>query len=437
MDYAVRVSHFVDPASFELQRDVILLISGSRVVETIVGGEVSGGLSGLAEHVLDLDNAVCLPGFVNSHAHLDLSHLHDQVPRGLTFPEWAPAVIAGRMLPQAMVEAGIDDACRMSVAGGTTGLIDISVGGDSAKYLAKHGLGGVVALEVLGWSGDAAEKAMARADEIVRARFHDRLVEEGQLPFSSPAAAELENGNCPYPDYGFSPHAPYSTSLELYQHAFGRAFGEGRVCTTHVAESLEEEQFIRDGSGPLRELLSKLGIDLSSFKGFGVTPLALLLGDWLMPWLGADNHRLVLVHCNYAREADFELLAASKPSVCWCPRSHAWFGHAQWPLAKMRQAGVNLLLGTDSLASNDGLDMLGEIRQAALHPEAIVAELFKAATVNGRRALGIEHDAADLAIWGLPTNAGSTRDSLLQAMLENEVPLIASFSRGNLIARAI
>lgn len=437
MDYAVRVSHFVDPATFELQRDVILLISGSRVVEVIQGGEVSGGRSGLAEHVLDLDNAVCLPGFVNSHAHLDLSHLRGQVPRGLTFPEWAPAVIAGRMLPQAMVEAGIDDACRMLVASGTTSVLDISVGGDSAKHLAKHGLGGVVALEVLGWSGDAAEKAMVRADEIVRAQFHDRLAEEGQVPFSSSAAAELEKGTCPYPDYGFSPHAPYSTSLELYQHAFGRAFGEGRVCTTHVAESLEEEQFIRDGSGPLRELLSKLGIDLSSFKGFGVTPLALLLGDWLMPWLGADNHRLVLVHCNYARGADFELLAASKPSVCWCPRSHAYFGHEQWPLAQMRQSGVNLLLGTDSLASNDGLDMLGEIRQAALHPEADIAELFKAATINGRHALGIEHDAADLAVWGLPTSAGNTRDSLLKAMLENDVPLIASFSRGNLIARAI
>ncbi len=432
MDYAVRVSHFVDPATFELQRDVILLISGSRVVEVIQGGEVSGGLSGLAEHVLDLDNAVCLPGFVNSHAHLDLSHLRGQVPRGLTFPEWAPAVIAGRMLPQAMVEAGIDDACRMSVAGGTTGLIDISVGGDSAKHLAKHGLGGVVALEVLGWSGDAAEKAMARADEIVRARFELDTERLGKDAGDATAPAALEGL-----DYGFSPHAPYSTSLELYQHAFGRAFGERRVCTTHVAESLEEEQFIRDGSGPLRELLSKLGIDLSSFKGFGATPLALLLGDWLMPWLGADNHRLVLVHCNYAREADFELLASSRPSVCWCPRSHAWFGHAQWPLAQMRQAGVNLLLGTDSLASNDGLDMLGEIRQAALHPEAIVAELFKAATVNGRRALGIENDAADLAIWGLPSDAGSTRDSLLQAMLENEVPLIASFSRGKLIARAI
>ncbi|MCA8936779.1 MAG: amidohydrolase family protein [Planctomycetes bacterium] len=448
MDYAVRVSHYVDPVTFELQRDVILLISGSHVAEVIVGGEVSGGLDGLAEHTLDFDSALCLPGFVNSHAHLDLSHLHRQVPNGLSFPEWAPAVIAGRALPQPMIDAGIDDACRMLVASGTTSVLDISVNGDSAPFLSKHGLQGLLALEVLGWSGDAAENAMQHADEIVRAKFtldRDRLGED-----AGDANAPVKLAGV---DYAFSPHAPYSTSMELYQHAFGRAFGEGRVCTTHVAESREEEQFIRDGSGPLRDLLGKLGIDLSSFKGFDKTPIALLLDDWLMPWLprkGSDpvfpsqkqgltpspgTPQLVLVHCNYAREDDFDLLANTKPSVCWCPRSHAYFGHEPWPLAKMRESGVNLVLGTDSLASNDGLDMLGEIREAANHPDADVTELFKAATVNGRKALGVGQDAADLAIWGLPP--GDKLDELLQGMLKNETPLYAGFARGNLIARAI
>ncbi|MEZ5991206.1 MAG: amidohydrolase family protein [Planctomycetota bacterium] len=430
MDYAVRVSHYVDPATFELQRDVILLLAGSHVAEVIVGGEVSGGLEGLAKHTLDFDSALCLPGFVNSHAHLDLSHLHRQVPNGLSFPEWAPAVMAGRALPQPMIDAGIDDACRMLVAGGTTSVLDISVNGDSAALLSKHGLQGLLALEVLGWSGDAAENAMQHADEIVRAKFtldRDRLGED-----AGDANAPVKLAGV---DYAFSPHAPYSTSMELYQHAFGRAFGEGRVCTTHVAESLEEEQFIRDGSGPLRELLGKLGIDLSSFTGFGTTPIALLLGEWLMPWLAPENHQLVLVHCNYAQDDDFELIANTKPSVCWCPRSHAYFGHEPWPLAKMRESGVNLVLGTDSLASNDGLDILGEIREAANHPDADVTELFKAATVNGRKALGVGQDAADLAIWGLPP--GDNLDELLQGMLKNETPLYAGFARGNLIARAI
>ena len=437
MDYAVRVSHYVDPATFELQRDVILLISGGHVLETIQGGEVSGGLTGLAEHTLEFDNALCLPGFVNCHTHLDLSHLHRQVPRGLKFHEWAPAVIAGRAMPQSMIEAGIDDACRMMVASGTTAVLDISVGGDAAKYVSKHGLRGIIALEVLGWSGDAAEKSMARADEIARRLFSDesdRLGKEGQAPFSNTAGAALENGASPC-DYGLSPHAPYSTSMELYQHAFGRAFGDGRVCTTHVAESLEEEQFIRDGKGPLRELLAMFGIDLSSFHGYGQNPLSLVL-DWISPWLGAENPRTVLIHCNYAREADLKLLAAFRPSVCWCPRSHAWFEHEQWPLAAMREAGVNLVIGTDSLASNDGVDILGELRLAAKHPDADVAELFKAATINGRRALGIEADAADFAIWGIQPGA-NTRDELLRGMLANQTPLYASFSRGNLIARAV
>jgi cytosine/adenosine deaminase-related metal-dependent hydrolase len=429
MDYAVRVSHYVDPATFELQRDVILLISGGHVVETIEGGEVSGGLAGLAKHTLEFDNALCLPGFVNCHTHLDLSHLHRQVPRGLKFHEWAPAVIAGRAMPQSMIEAGIDDACRMMVASGTTAVLDISVGGDAAKFVSKHGLRGILALEVLGWSGDAAEKSMQRADEIVRRQFS---VERERL---GKDAGEAEPLRLDGVDYGLSPHAPYSTSMELYQHAFGRAFGDGRVCTTHLAESLEEEEFIRDGKGPLRELLGMFGIDLSSFHGYGQNPLSLVL-DWINPWLGTENPRTVLIHCNYAREGDFARLAETRPSVCWCPRSHAWFGHEQWPLAQMREAGVNLVIGTDSLASNDGLDMLGELRLAAKHPDADVAELFKAATINGRRALGIEADAADLTIWGIQPGAG-TRDDLLRGMLANQTPLYASFSHGNLIARAV
>lgn len=430
MDYALRISHYIDPATFALQRDVILLISGGRVVETITGGEVSGGLDGLAKHTLDFDAALCMPGFVNAHAHLDLSHLHRQVPRNLKFHEWAPAVIAGRSLPPNMIADGIDDACRMLVAGGTTTVLDISVSGDAAGPLSRHGLRGVLALEVLGFDGAGAEAAMGRADEIVRAKFElDR--ERLGADAGDGAAPDKPRGV----DFGYSPHAPYSTSMELYQHAFGRAFGEGRVCTTHVAESPEELEFVQSGTGPLRELLAGFGIDLSSFKGFGASPVTLLLRDWLGPWLGADNSALVLVHCNYAAGDDFKLLAEFKPSVCWCPRSHAFFGHERWPLAAMREAGVNLVLGTDSLASNDGLDMLGELRLAASHPDANVVELFKAATVNGRRALGIAPDVADLCVWGLPP--GDTVESLLQGMLAADTPLYAAFSQGQLIARAV
>lgn len=432
MDYAIRVSHYLDPATFELSRDVILLLSGGRVAEVIVGGEVSGGLDGLAARTMDLGDALCTPGFVNSHCHLDLSHLHRQVPSGLRFHEWAPAVIAGRMVPPSLIEQGIGDGVRMAVAGGTTSILDISVKGDCAPALARHGLRGVAALEVLGWSGASAERAMQGVDEIIRAQFElerDRLGSDAGAG-ADPVAHEGVS-------FGYSPHAPYSTSAELYQHAMGRAFGEGRVCTTHAAESPEEAEFIRAGTGPLRELLARLGVDVAGFAGYGESPLTLLLRDWLAPWLHAANPQLVLVHCNYPEAGDWQWLEAAKPSVCWCPRSQAYFGHEPWPMARMLEAGVNLVLGTDSLGSNDGLDMLGEIAQAVQTvPDADMTTLFKAATVNGRNALGIDPDAADLCIWGLTSAAGDAKQAL-ESLLRDRPPLLASFSRGNLIARSI
>lgn len=431
MDYAVRVSHYLDPVTFELSRDVILLLSQGHVAEVIVGGEVSGGLSGLAAQTLDLGDAVCLPGFVNAHAHLDLSHLHRQVPRGLAFTDWARAIIAGRQVPAPIIDAGIDDACRMAVATGTTAVLDISVNGDSAPALARHGLRGVAALEVLAFEPARAEAAMQRADEIIRARFEldtERLGADAGQGAAPTALAGI--------DYGYSPHAPYSTSAELYQHAYGRAFGEGRVCTTHLAETRDELQFMLDGTGPFRELLSGVGLDVSSFKGHGESPIALLLRDWLGPWLRQENRSLVLVHCNYPAGQDLALIERTRPSICWCPRSHAYFGHEPWPLHEYFETGANLVLGTDSLASNDGLDMWGEIQAAVqARPDAPRIELLRMATVNGRRALGLADDVADLAIWELPADTGL--EQMLNLWLGKPPRLLASFSQGQLVARAI
>jgi aminodeoxyfutalosine deaminase len=430
MDYAIRVSHYLDPATFEVQRDVILLLASGRVAETIVGGEVSGGLDGLAKHTLDLEAAIAMPGFVNCHTHLDLSHLHGQVPAGLKFLEWVPAVVAGRQLPEPNIKAGIQDACRMLVAGGTTAVLDVSTGGESAPELSEYGLRATVALEVL---GDPA-RAMQKADDVVRTRFqleHKRLgddAKDDEIPATLPGV-----------DYGFSPHAPYSTGQELYQMAFGRAFGDGRVCTTHVAETRQELEFIRSGTGPMRDMLTALGANPGDFKGHGVSPVELLLGDWLAPWLADTNPGLVLVHCNYLENPDLDLIAKFKPSICWCPRSHRWFGHDDWPLYALFESGANLVVGTDSLASNEGLDMWGELRHAGMaHPDAPRLELLRMATVNGRKALSIPNDAADLAIWGLPE--GTERldtEALCNQLILQGPPLIAAFSQGRIIARAV
>ncbi|MEE9311787.1 MAG: amidohydrolase family protein [Planctomycetota bacterium] len=421
---AIRVSHYINPTTFELERDVTLFIEDGRVTEV---RKIDCDLP--REHLV-YDAAIAMPGFVNSHAHLDLSHLYQQVPTGLRLIEWIPAIIAGRKMPPAFIKTAMEDAVLQAVSHGTTSIIDVSVGGNSAAIMAKNGLSGIAALELTTASG----MTMHKIDDIIRDKFEldRRRLGEDAGKDSDPAA----HGEV---DFGYSPHAAYSVTEDEFQNAFGRAVGEGRICTPHVAETEDELQYVRDGSGPFRELFEKAGLDQSGFKGYGCTPFELLLDQWLMPWLGAENPQLLLVHGNYVTENDLKLLNATKPSVCWCPRSHQYFGHEPWPLQQMVETGANLTLGTDSLASNEGIDMLGEIRSAHnSHPDFSVTELFKMATINGRKVLGFDDDRADVAVWGLPSGTeDKSLEELLQAMLTGGTKLYASLSHGQLIARAI
>lgn len=168
MDLALRASHYVDPVTFELRRDVLLLIDKGRVVETILGAEVSGGLTGLAKESLDYEAALVLPGFVNAHCHLDLSHLAGQLPSGLAFTEWIDCIIEGRKVPHSQIQAAIDGACDQLLATGTTSVIDISVDGSSFAALTRRGISGAVCLEVLGIDPEKATAAMERADAVIR-----------------------------------------------------------------------------------------------------------------------------------------------------------------------------------------------------------------------------------------------------------------------------
>ncbi len=431
MDLALRCSHYIDPVTFELQRDVILLIEKGRIVETIIGGEVSGGLAGLAKETLDYEAALLLPGFVNAHCHLDLSHLAKQLPTGLSFTEWVDCVIEGRKVPAEQVRAGIEAACDALLASGTTSVIDISVDGASYAPLQRRGISGVVCLEALGIDGSKADAAMERVDVIVRAIEGEA---EKFYAVGAQHAAPLR--------IGFSPHAPYSTSGELYQHMFGRAVGEGRVLTTHVAETLDEQQFFRIAQGPIRDFYERRKIPLVGFTGYDQSPITEILWEWFAPWLSVEqpNHRLVLVHCNYPQGPDLDHLARFKPSIVYCPRSHAYFGHEEYPIADLLKTGANLCLGTDSLASNDSLSMLDELRAAReAHPALDAATLFRMATVNGRKALEIAPDTADLVVLGLPVGAqhAAPLQTLLNSILSARAPIYSVIQRGRVAARAV
>jgi cytosine/adenosine deaminase-related metal-dependent hydrolase len=204
-------------------------------------------------------------------------------------------------------------------------------------------------------------------------------------------AEALPAGRC---RAGLSPHAPYSTVPELLRRAATTARARGWLLSTHVAESAEEFEMFRHRRGALFEWLVRNGRDPGDCGG--VSPVQHLARHGM---LGPD---LLAVHANYLAAGDAELLARHGVTVVHCPRSHAYFGHRPFPWPGLARAGVNVCLGTDSLATvsrrqEPVLDLLAEMREfLARHPGVAPATAVQMVTVHAARALGLRGRAGVL-----------------------------------------
>jgi cytosine/adenosine deaminase-related metal-dependent hydrolase len=184
--------------------------------------------------------------------------------------------------------------------------------------------------------------------------------------------------------YGLSPHAPYTASSQLYRMAGECAEAAGMLLTSHVAESAEEDDMFRFRRGPLYDFLFAMGRDMSDC-GHG-SPMEHLLST------GLGNASWILVHLNELDDHDFEMLAAPGLSerlhIVHCPRSGEYFGHRPFQFKRLHNLGLRVSLGTDSLASNDSLNLFSEMQ--AFHrnePWLSSEQILRMVTVNPARAL--------------------------------------------------
>jgi len=316
---------------------------------------------GKSEKVYDFGEAVILPGFVNAHTHLELTNIHGQVKRTENLPDWLMQLMKIRDWNERIVERATSAGIAVSLAGGASTVADITNSGWSVKILKRSPIRKLVFYEAIGF------KLRRLLMLIVIARLLAKLY--------SIRADKLFT-------FGISPHAPYSVSADLYRTCRNIArFGKFHLCT-HLAETESEHELLMSGTGAFRDMLNNLGITVDDWQPPRQTPVEYIHS------LGILDNSPLLAHCNYLRESDIQLLQASNASVVFCPRSHNYFYHRNHPFEKLMQAGVNVALGTDSLASNDSLSMLDELKflhksQNHISPET----LLSMATLNGAKAL--------------------------------------------------
>lgn len=326
--------------------------------------------------VIKLDDCILLPGFINTHSHLELTAFRGRLEES-HFQTWIRQLIqlkAERLTPDDLLVSARLGCCE-ALRSGITSTADTSDAAAPLDALIESGMRGVVFQETFGPDESQAEDAL------------DSLKRKIDLHFEKISASGSDVGS--RLKIGVSPHAPYSVSARLFRLTAELAIDWRLDVAIHTAESIDESRLLLDGSGAFGESLSRRGI---AFDPPGCSIIR------YFEQLRVLETAPLLIHCVRVDESDIVLLARHNARISHCPKSNAKLGHGVAPLAAFLRAGLKVGLGTDSVASNNNCDLLEEARfgslihrATGLNADACTPDqMLRLMTIEGARALGLE-----------------------------------------------
>lgn len=319
---------------------------------------------------LDHGASILVPALINAHCHLELSHLKpaDKKQDIESYTGDMTVWIRNLLAERERFLHGSSDAEKLILQHARKAMQDMSssgVGfiGDVGNSLASRNIGKdqdirvCFLLEILGMSKDSEARTFTRLENIA-----------------------AESG----PDIEFTPHAPYSTTPGLIRAMKERALRHKHIVSIHVAESMQEVEFLQTGRGKLREFLVERGGWDGSFAVPEAGPVEYLDN------LGIIDDRTLCVHVVHVNHAEINILAAKKAKVCLCPGSNRFLGVGKAPVTEFLERGILPALGTDSRASNEKLNLWREMRLLREdHPGLAPETVFAMVTRGGAEAWGI------------------------------------------------
>jgi cytosine/adenosine deaminase-related metal-dependent hydrolase len=334
----------------------------------------------------DFGQAAILPGLVNAHTHLELTVMRGFLEREEgNFSAWLRKLTVARMAmtPEDLLVSATCGAIEAARAGITCVADASSAATEAMKALRRVGMRGIVYQESFGPDPKLAAENVAKLREQIS------------------SMREMENDLV---RAGVSPHAPYTVSAPQLELISCLAIDQKLPVMMHAAESQAEKLFMLEGRGVFAEGLSERGIQ---WQAPGVSTIQYLARH------GIFETKPLLAHCVNVDHADLDLIKQSGAGIAHCPKSNAKLGHGRAPFAEFIAQGLNVGLGSDSVASNNICDLLEEARFATLLsrlpstidnpfsggllPGITAEQVLFAATLGGARALGLDNQIGAVA----------------------------------------
>lgn len=344
-----------------------------EVLVTDEKGKVYGiiPLADAGEDIRKVEGILC-PGFVNAHCHLELSFLKGVIPTHTGLVGFVSQVMQHRNAASEIIEQSIIDAEAEMIANGIVAVGDICNTPNTIAQKQKGRVRYQNFIEVAGFVPGAAESRFNAIKEIA---------EQFYIYFPN--------------NTSIVPHAPYSVSLPLLDKI--KEHSRNKIFSIHNQESVQETLFFKEQTGDFLSLYNNLGVDLSFFKNTYKSSVEYYIGKI------AKEMNALFVHNTFTSKEDIDNIVnqINNPYFCLCPAANLYIENSLTNINLFRSVndGNNIVVGTDSLASNNSLNILGELSIIQQHfPVIEVEELLKWATINGARALTLEKSLGSFEI---------------------------------------
>lgn len=308
---------------------------------------------------IEVQDGYLVPGFVNAHCHLELSHLKDKIQSEKGLVDFVLSVQKFRNEEQEIIEEAMRNAEQSMIEDGIVAVGDISNSDLSFTIKSKSSIYYHTFLEGLGFSPE---------------RFGN-IMQSMRALQDSASKLNLKSS--------ISPHAPYSVSRELFK---AMADLNEEVYSLHHLESLEEIMFLKEKKGEFLRLYEFFKINIDSFTPSEVSAT--------LYWLNNFNvSKLILVHNTFLSDDSFEIINNKLNNVYWCmcPNANLFIENRLPNIPALINKGAKICIGTDSLASNYQLSIREEIKSIKQHfPDISLEYLLQCASIHGAEALGID-----------------------------------------------